>query len=317
MKQREESGNKWWDAAAAQKPLHFRIVDAVLFEGGVASLGLFTARTGELMRRTAASLHLGVVRGRMTTLAHGIFGVGGEGEGNGATPIAVAHLSDGSLREVPGGAIFQEIVTAAASTGGLRALTPWAAPLTQTSSAAATAAAKASGRSAKFTAQRLRNTYAVIAEGSQIGKVKTGTHRVTVKGGAVHTSLGTYTGGESGGAPPLDAASLQLSPSRSEALNRRLDVLTAQVVKLSEAAAATETALSKRVRISRMVLDFIVQPPAGSGDDEEGQASESEMTIWMERCVEVIDCIHSVHVVSFAERSKLLRLFSSYCRWNC
>lgn len=161
MNLREESGQSSISASVAPKPLHLRLLDAVLFEHGASTptMGVFTSRQGELMRRTAASLDLATVRGRMAQVSLGVFGgSGGVGADGGGVAIAVAHLSDGSLREVAGGADWDRIVGAGARSGALLALTPWAC--------GTTAAADSTGR-----AWRVRNFYRVIAEGSQFGKV--------------------------------------------------------------------------------------------------------------------------------------------------
>eukprot|EP00618_Florenciella_parvula_P038367 CAMPEP_0119492438 /NCGR_PEP_ID=MMETSP1344-20130328/16989_1 /TAXON_ID=236787 /ORGANISM="Florenciella parvula, Strain CCMP2471" /LENGTH=131 /DNA_ID=CAMNT_0007527769 /DNA_START=71 /DNA_END=463 /DNA_ORIENTATION=- len=79
IRQQEASGTNRTEAAVAPKPLQFRLLDAVLFDEGGAqtgSAGIFTSRSGELMRRTKANLELPAVRGRMAQLALGIFRAG-------------------------------------------------------------------------------------------------------------------------------------------------------------------------------------------------------------------------------------------------
>jgi len=302
VKQREESGTKqWWNAAAAPNLLELRLVDAVLYEpnNSKPSHGLFTAKTGELMRRAAASLEPSVVQARMAQVALGVFGGGAAataaaaaaalGDSGSSTPaIAVAYLADGSVRELRGGAAWDQFVGASTRTGLLRAITPFAAPLCTPSNGK-------SGSSSNSGASivRLRNVYRLATEGSQIGKVQTNSQRVVLRGtGATKSVYGAAAAKSSATNAPKSSAThapggvgsadaLVLVPSRADALHRRLDAATLQVVKLIEASclagavSATRgqdssggsTAASqapRRARVRRFVADYVVQPPLSS-----------------------------------------------------
>ena len=146
-RQKEESGHQTFEAAVAPKPLHFRLLDAVLFENGVPVMGVFTARDGELMRRTNTSLALPIVRSRMAQVSLAVSG--GNDGGDGPPPISLAHLADGSTRAVAGGLEWDRFVSTTTQSCMLLALTPWAPPA----------------------AVRLRNSFRVVTEGSHFGKV--------------------------------------------------------------------------------------------------------------------------------------------------
>jgi hypothetical protein len=178
QKQKEENGHKWWkDASSAHNPIQFRLLDAVLFDGFSSTpvMGLFTSRQGELMRRTNTSLDLNVVRGRMAQLAMGVFGSSGSSVGthgqsdddhtNKAPSISVAHLSDGTTREIAGGADWDKFISYGVRNGSLKAITAWAAPIASPE---------------KGMAKRMRHSYRIITEGSQFGKVyNTHTHKIS------------------------------------------------------------------------------------------------------------------------------------------
>lgn len=164
QKQKEENGHKWWkDASSSLKPIQFRILDAVLFDGFSSTpvMGIFTSRHGELMRRTQASLDLNIVKGRMAQLSMGVFGSGGINNGGfhddkSAPPIAIAHLSDGTTKEISGGSEWDKFISYSVRNGSLKAITAWATPIASPE---------------KGMAKRMRHSYRIIDEGSQFGKV--------------------------------------------------------------------------------------------------------------------------------------------------
>jgi len=299
QKAREESGVKWWDSSAAPKPMDFRLLDAVVFEGPSPSLGVFTSRTGEIMRRTAASLDMAVVRGRMAQLALGVFGGSSPGQGShehGPPPIALAHLSDGSLREVHGGAAWDTFVAAGARTGTLKALTPWAAPL----------APEPSPPGPGPSTIRLRNTFRVVLTGSQLNKVQTGTQRVVGKKHVQHPlepAARAAAGGGGGGG----GGSVSLVPYRVGSVCSQLDAMNAQVVKLVSGGTSSSGVGggSGAVRVLRLVADYVVQlpdskprgehgkpssgqaPRGGGTPDGDGRQTIEAPVAWLERVVEV------------------------------
>jgi hypothetical protein len=276
QKQRELNGQNQPEAAAAPKPLHFRLLDAVLFDQGGTSvqpaLGVFTSRTGELMRRSSATLDPTAVRSRMAQVALGSFGssnfiVSGADDDTAAPPIAVAHYGDGSTREVAGGAHWDSIVGAGVKTGNLRALTAWASP---SGPAGDVNTNPASGAGA----MRLRNSYRVITEGSQFGKIQTTTHRV-VSRAAVEREAGVK-GGKPGkkASGGKDVSSSLLVPSRAAELNKRLDQVTAQLVRLLEGT-------SRSRRVVRLIVDIIVQPQSSPwADNNNGGGGNGTSPTW-------------------------------------
>ena len=100
-------GAAWRNQATAPQPIFFRLLEVVLFDSKSPkpSMGLFTSRSGELLRRTTASLEVPMVRGRMAQVALGVFGHMNSCSmsGGGGGPISVAHFADGSQRELRAG----------------------------------------------------------------------------------------------------------------------------------------------------------------------------------------------------------------------
>ena len=269
QKKYEESGNAaWWNQATAPQPIHFRLLDAVLFAAPSSaqganfsakptkpSMGVFTSRTGELLRRASASLEPAMVRGRMAQVSLGVFGHDGAGGGGGSSggegqPISVAHFADGSQRKLHAGSEWDRVVSEGCCTGSLLALTPFVMPESKQTQGL----------------MRLRNTYRVepASRGSTIGKVRTQTMRLVAAESVVDHSLtgipygggggggcgggggtvpGRTPGGASGNNAVFGGKKVALVPSRSADANGKVDALTAQLVKLLE---GTSTA-GKRV----------------------------------------------------------------------
>ena len=266
-------------------------------------MGLFTSRSGELLRRTTASLEVPMVRGRMAQVALGVFGHMNSCSmsGGGGGPISVAHFADGSQRELRAGMEWDKAVTEGSRSGSLLALAPFAAPL-------ATPANQAQGL------LRLRNSARVVASGSQIGKTKNNTMRVVAAESiAATTPTAAYAAGTPGSlragvSTPGGANSsvgVALLPSRSADTNRRLDTLTAQLVKILEGTGGSK----KQRRIRQISVDYVIQIVGNNGQDNEALPAEGDgkrgkeqrvgarraaieptrgdQVIWMERVVSV------------------------------